>query len=222
MKKFLLFLFIVLVFTAVIAIITKPSDQACLDNLKDKATSQIENSNQNALIKLGEEALINHFSTYIKDIFRIEDKVLYKNIYLAGTNDKVAIACFGSVIINNNEAIQNEIEQERRKEEQDKVATTMSEIKNDVKNLFHKKKSIENQSNTQEANGNHNLAYWQSQLQQANSTLESDKIELQKAEKFHFGRLANTKKREIDEATTKVNNDEIWVQQCSDAISKFQ
>ncbi len=90
MKKVLIVLGVVVL----IALISKPSDQSCIDGIKDKISSQINQSNQNKFFKGAEELLTAIGGQYI---FRVEDNILYKNIYIIGTNRKIGFGCFGMV-----------------------------------------------------------------------------------------------------------------------------
>lgn len=83
----------------VLLFITKPSDQTYIDQVKDKVNTQINNTNQNRFMKAVEEIGADVGSNYA---FRIEDNLLYKTIYVKGTNQEVGIGCIGMIFLTSN------------------------------------------------------------------------------------------------------------------------
>lgn len=214
---------IILVILGVI-IITKPSDEDCYKQIDDKLTEQVNMSNQNEVFKLTEEIAIQKLSKYTQDILRIEDNILYKNIYIEGTDIKIAIGLFGTVIFQGDDAIQQI--QEKLKQKTEIEPRTNNSLIKDIKNLFKKKSQQESSNNQNQSsiarNGETMLAFWQTQLQSANENLNADKNRLTKTQRFHLGRLPNTKKREINDAQMQIEQDQIRVQQYNDSVRKYQ
>ncbi|HXB13119.1 MAG TPA: hypothetical protein VNZ45_14120 [Bacteroidia bacterium] len=79
--------------------VTKPSDQTCIDQVKDQVNAQIAHSNQNKILKAVEEVAADLAGQYG---LRVEDHVIYKSIYLKGSDQQLAIGVFGNVIKTNN------------------------------------------------------------------------------------------------------------------------
>lgn len=86
---------IVLAVIAFIAIVTKPSDQACIDGVKTKVESSIDASSENSITKglvdIGTELGAQY-------VIRVDDYFFYKVIYLKGTGQRLGIGVFGQVL----------------------------------------------------------------------------------------------------------------------------
>jgi hypothetical protein len=89
---------IVLVFvaSAIAAVMTKPSDERCMELVRSKINTEIHNSASSTLIT-GIGSVLTNIGVN-KILFRFEDKVFYKNIYFIGDNSKIGTAIYGTII----------------------------------------------------------------------------------------------------------------------------
>lgn len=67
-----------------------------------------------------------------------------------------------------------------------------------------------------------NLNMWQVQLQQMKANVDADKATLDNVSQYHFGRFASTRESEITDASNKLEQDKVLVQQYSDSVRKYQ
>jgi hypothetical protein len=87
MKTILVAIIIIITF----AFVTKPSDQSCVDKVKDTVSSTTT-SYQKGFLSMTDEDLAAQYG------LRIEDNFLFKSIYRKGSNETIAIGFFGVVI----------------------------------------------------------------------------------------------------------------------------
>ena len=78
------------------AIITKPSDEQCVELAKNGLNSEIHNSSSNLFVK-GLESLFVDLTPGA--LFRIEDDIFYKTIYLKIDNSKIGMVVFNTFIL---------------------------------------------------------------------------------------------------------------------------
>ena len=62
----------------------------------------------------------------------------------------------------------------------------------------------------------------QIQLQLAKANVDADKATLTNVSQYHFGRLPSTREAEITDASNKLEQDKVLVQQEEDSIKKYQ
>ena len=99
MKWFAFFLIIISV-AALAAIITKPSDEQCVELIKSKINTTIAAESSDPLISGLGSVLVD--LGVKKVMFRIEDKIFYKDIYLIVGDKPIGTAMLGTVFIHSN------------------------------------------------------------------------------------------------------------------------
>jgi hypothetical protein len=201
MKK-LIYVLIVLLLASVILIITKPSNQQCIDSIEDKIDSQVTKTEGNGVIA--------SFTRYLTDIgidkynqylFKVEDCTFYKDIYITGSSERIGIAALGMVIFTNKPVVEAYLESQKPKPSL--VTNVVQGISNDVHKIENAlKKKPEN--NAIVVNPNASI---QDQLQQINSKINEDQASLERAEKFHFGRLPGQKRNQINAINQQLEAD---------------
>ena len=93
--KALIAVVVILFVVAFAAIITKPTDQQCVELAKSNVNTSIYNSSSNSIVK-GIESLF--VDAVPKMLFRVEDNLFYKTVYLKFDNTKVGVVIFGTFI----------------------------------------------------------------------------------------------------------------------------
>ena len=96
MKK----IFAVLLIITSLLFLTKPSDETCIGQLKDRIAMPDDNAHPGKILQAGGMAFAD---CNRPDDFRIEDNVFYKTIYMNGSDQAVGIACIGTVFLTGNE-----------------------------------------------------------------------------------------------------------------------
>lgn len=99
MKK-LVALLIFLAIVAFAAIVSKPSDEQCVELIKSKINVAISKKSSNYLVNGLGSILVDMGVS--KMLFRIEDKIFYKNVYLIVGDKPIGTAIFGTIIISFN------------------------------------------------------------------------------------------------------------------------
>ncbi len=99
MKAFVI-LIIIIVLAGLAAIVTKPSDEQCIELMKSKINTEVGKTSSDPLVTGLGSVLVD--MGVKKTLFRIEDKIFYKNIYFIIGGQQVGTALFGTVIISSN------------------------------------------------------------------------------------------------------------------------
>src|SRR5579872_4129108 len=97
--KGLIAIIIITVVVAVAFVVTKPTDQQCIDLMKSKVQTQIASSNNQFFSGILNYAVGVGFDK-MKSVFRFQDNVFYKEVYIG--NIKVGNAYFGTFTIDEN------------------------------------------------------------------------------------------------------------------------
>ena len=179
--KRLLILLLILLIVAVSLIITKPSDEQCIEQIKSKAEMAINRNSNNGLLN----GILTFFTGKLidrfKDAIQIEDRTFYKEIYIGDT--KIGTAIFGTLIIDDN-GLQTKIKEISSSFNENDNVSNQPTLVSKIKAAFGRKKE-----NNQIGND----------VQSLKNELVDAKNKLQQLQKFHFLRSKQKKDEEINQ-----------------------
>jgi hypothetical protein len=179
------FLAVAIILTVLLAaVITKPSDDECLAQVKDKVNEGIYNSNGNILVKGLVSTVTEHGIT--RYMLRIEDKIFYKDIYLKINNQKIGTGWFGTVSM---AKIDNSSFSNTTSDYNNNAQTTNSYFPKKHHKILNTENSNYNPSNNNQTSN--------SELENAKNDLQNALVELERIKRFHIGRLKSEKDNQI-------------------------
>ena len=178
MKSFLVFI-LILIIICFAAIITKPSDEQCIELAKSNVNTAIYNSSQNSIVKGIESTLIDIGVN--KVFFRIEDNFLYKTIYSKFDNSKVGIVLFGMFI-----NVGNNLASNTNNTENFPNSAGNNNRSNEIR---HKRKEVPKPANE--------TTYETNPLESAKAELYAAKDRMRKIKEFHVLRTPEEREQQI-------------------------
>jgi hypothetical protein len=223
MKSVTIIILILLV-VSIAMIVTKPSNQDCYNQIMDKVNNEINNSRQNEILKVIEEVSTQELNKYMPELVSIEDNVLFKNIYVTGTDIKIGVGIFGTVIIEG-----DNIMEQLKEKIGERIANEMpgnNSKKKKIVDLFKKKGLVQSNNNQNisinNANSNPNLILWENRLQVINADVKTDNLNIEKVKRFHIRRTHGNKEQELNDAEVRLEQDEYLARQYTDSVEKYQ
>ena len=198
MKTIVVFL-VLIILIGFGAIITKPTDEQCIEIAKGKINSEIYKSSSNNFVK-GIESLFVDIGVN-KVLFRIEDKIFYKDIFLKIDNSNVGVGVFGTVIINDRGSNRASISSNRSNENN---AADNANNPPAMVSRFYSDTSAPPPAPAPDtiAINNDNST----DLENAKAKLVAAKDRLVQIKKFHFLRTDKEREQQIYQQTIKINN----------------
>lgn len=214
MKKtlLLLLLFAILLVVGAIAIYTKPTDEQCVELVKDKVQAGIVEAGDNSPLNNLFTVLAGKAISQLPSLFRIEDNVFYKNIYFIPYNIKIGSAYFGTFTLDNNLAnnindIRSQIYNNNSNNRDVPQNTTMynGEIANKRIGLKRVLRSFKRKETNSIGNDNNSIEN-DNNLENLEIQLSNAQVKLRELQKFHLLRTNSKKEDQINQQEQNIQS----------------